>query len=153
MFDQVAGLPAHPLLVHAAVVLAPTLALVAVGYVLLPALRVHSEKLLLVLAVTAPLSVAVARESGAAFQRRLIQEQGVAPGLLDQIDTHAASARTLLLLTLALSGAAFARIVLNQRGRSTAPTAVLAVITCTLGVAVLWSVVNTGHTGSAMVWS
>jgi hypothetical protein len=152
VFDQIAGLPAHPLLVHAAVVVAPALALVAIGHALLPAARVHTERLLSVLAVAAPLSVAIARESGAAFQRRLVQEEVSAPGLLDQIDAHAASARTLLLLTLALGAAAFVRILLKPRLQSTAPAVVLAVVTCALGAAVLWSVVETGHTGTSMVW-
>jgi hypothetical protein len=152
VLHEIAGLPAHPLLVHAAVVLSPALALVAIGYALLPAARVHSERLLVALAVAAPLSVAIARESGASLQRRLVQEETVAPGQIDQIDAHAASARTLLLLTLALGAASLAWILLKPRLQSTAPAAVLAVVTCTLGAVVLWWVVETGHSGTSMVW-
>lgn len=106
----------------------------------------------MVLAVAAPLSVAIARESGAALQRRQHQEEAVAPGLLDQIDAHAASARTLLLLTLALGAASFAWLLLKPRLQSTAPAVVLASVTCALAAAVLWSVIETGHTGTSMVW-
>lgn len=151
MFDQIAGLPAHPLLVHAAVVLAPALALLAIGHAVLPAVRPHAERPLIVLVVAAPLSIAIARESGAALQRRLVQEQAATPELLARIDAHAASARTLLLLTLALCAACFARVLLKHRLRS-APTVALAVLTCTLAAAILWFAVTTGHTGTSMVW-
>lgn len=152
MFEEIAGLPAHPLLVHAAVVLAPTLALVAIGYVVLPAARIHAVRPLVVLAVAAPLSVAVARESGAALRRRLVEDGAVTPGLLERIDAHADSGRTLLLLTLALGAASFGWIVLERRLHSPVLAVVLAVVTCALGASVLWSVVETGHAGTSMVW-
>lgn len=153
MFDEIAGLPAHPLLVHAALVLAPALALVAIGHAVLPAVRAHTHRPLTVLAVAAPLSVAIARESGAALQRRLVQEDAVPPGLLDQIEAHAGTAHVLLLLTLALGAASLAWTVLERRPLSRVPALVLAVATCALGAAVCWSVVETGHAGTSMVWS
>lgn len=152
MFDEIAGLPAHPLLVHAAVVLAPALALAAIGYTVLPAVRAHAERPLVVLAVAAPLSVAIARESGASLRHWLMLADTVAPDRLDQIDAHAASARTLLLLTLALGAACFGRILLQRRPQSLLPPVIPTVVTCALGAAVLWSVVETGHTGTSMVW-
>jgi len=157
VFDEIAGLPAHPLLVHAAVMLAPMLALVAIAYAVLPVARVHTERLLAVLAVAAPLSVASARESGEAFRRRLVREGATTPDLLDQIDAHAASSRTLLLLTLALGAVAFGWLLLEgaRARRRHSPTLVIvfAAVTCALGAAVLWAVVDTGHAGAAMVWA
>lgn len=155
MFDEIAGLPAHPLLVHAAVILAPTLALLAIAYAVLPVARVHTERPLAVLAVAAPLSVAIARESGEALRRRLVQEGATTPDLLERIDAHAASSRTLLLLTLALGATALGWLLLGGTPARHSPTLVVAftVVPCALGAAVLWSVVDTGHAGASMVWA
>ena len=39
MFEEIGGLPLHPLVLHAAVVFVPLQVLLALGYALLPALR------------------------------------------------------------------------------------------------------------------
>ncbi|MGH3648434.1 MAG: DUF2231 domain-containing protein, partial [Micromonosporaceae bacterium] len=65
-FEEILGLPAHPLLVHAAVVLVPMLVLVGVGYGLIPPLRRKLDLVLVGLALVAPGDVYLARESGQA---------------------------------------------------------------------------------------
>jgi hypothetical protein len=118
MFEEIAGLPAHPLFVHAAVVSVPVLALLAALHALVPVARERAEAPLIALAVAAPLSVAIARESGAALQRRLIDTGATPPSMLSEIQAHADRSGTLLLLTLALSVASAASVTL-YRARDT----------------------------------
>lgn len=156
MFDEIAGLPAHPLLVHAAVAAAPALAVVAIAYALLPAARTKTELPLAVLAVAGPLSVATARESGEALRRRLARNGTVTPDMLERIDAHATASRLLLLLTLALGAASFLWITLRRARKIRRDFLVLvialAIVTCALSAAVVWSVIHTGHMGTSMVW-
>lgn len=183
MFEEVFGLPAHPLLVHAAVVVVPVLTLAAVAYALLPSVRDRLEPLVLGLAVTGPLAVAVARESGEAFRRRLTSKRALPPELTDQLDTHAQLSRTLLLFTLALAAATIAFVLLarssshtarprvppptpstrsmasparpgvNFRRAHTATARFLAITITALGCATAWYVAHTGHSGASMVWN
>ena len=53
MFDRISGLPAHPLIVHAAVVLVPLLALGAIVYAVVPPLRKHFRWAVGLLAIAA----------------------------------------------------------------------------------------------------
>lgn len=157
MFEEILGLPAHPLWAHAPVVLVPSLIVVAVGYALLPFARTRVEWALAGLAVAAPLTVAVARESGEAFRRRLAERGALAPSLAEQLDAHAAHARALLLLTLALAAASFGlmQVERSQRAGGRFPVAVTALLTTALlGLAGVtgWWLFQTGHTGASMVW-
>ena len=70
MFDEVFGLPAHPLIVHGAVVLGPLLCLAALGYALLPRFRAQLGWLAVALAVAAPLATFAAVQSGAELLER-----------------------------------------------------------------------------------
>ncbi len=70
MFEEIAGLPMHPLAVHAAVVFVPLLALAALAYGLVPKLRRKVGWVAVLLALVAPASAVVARLSGDAFLQR-----------------------------------------------------------------------------------
>ncbi|MET8370749.1 hypothetical protein ABZU42_13610, partial [Micromonospora profundi] len=71
MFEEFMGLPAHPLVLHAAVVFVPLLALLTVGYAFVPPIRPHTRWVLGLLAVGAPLSALLAKLSGDAFFDRM----------------------------------------------------------------------------------
>ena len=75
MFDKIAGIPAHPLLVHAAVVFVPLLALGAVVYGAIPALRFRVRWPVALLAVAGAVSVVAAHKSGEAFESRLRESE------------------------------------------------------------------------------
>ncbi|WP_436526166.1 DUF2231 domain-containing protein [Actinoplanes sp. HUAS TT8] len=64
MFDQVNGLPVHILVLHAAVVFVPLLALGAVVYALAAPWRPKLAWAVAILGVVAPISTFVAKESG-----------------------------------------------------------------------------------------
>lgn len=70
MFEEIAGLPLHPLAVHGAVVLVPLLALAALAYALVPRFRPRVGWLAVLLSVVAPLTAVVAVQSGTVFQER-----------------------------------------------------------------------------------
>ena len=64
MFDQFNGLPVHALVLHAAVVFIPLLALGAVVYAVVPRWRSRTGWAALLLALVAPVCAFVTRESG-----------------------------------------------------------------------------------------
>ena len=74
MFDQVNGLPVHALVLHAAVVFVPLLALGAVVYALAGRWRAKIAWAVLLLAVTAPVTALVAMLSGNKLQERLLEQ-------------------------------------------------------------------------------
>jgi hypothetical protein len=88
MFEEFMGIPAHPLLVHAAVVFAPLLIIAVFGYALVPALRSRIGWLLVTLAVIAPLTLWFAKLSGDAFRARMVARNATSPEFLAVIDEH-----------------------------------------------------------------
>lgn len=71
IFDTVAGLPAHPLLVHAAVVLFPLGLLATIAVILAPRLRRHYGWPAIVLLAVGGLFVLVSKESGEQLARHI----------------------------------------------------------------------------------
>ena len=71
MFEKVFGLPAHPLVVHAAVVLIPLTVLTAVGYVLIPRLRPRLGWVLVLTSVGGGAASVVAAETGDRLAKHL----------------------------------------------------------------------------------
>ncbi|WP_299023332.1 DUF2231 domain-containing protein [uncultured Dietzia sp.] len=159
--NTIAGLPAHPLLVHAAVVLLPLAALVVVAYAVWPAARARIGIVSPVLALIAAGAAKLAEGAGESLER-------VVETLPDTnraaVNAHAelgeqtvVAAGALVLVAVALSlvhGTAAARLR-ERLSLLEAPWvgivgAVLAVIA---GVAVVYLTVDAGHTGASMVWS
>lgn len=171
MFDRVLGLPAHPLLVHAAVVLVPLLALGGTAYAVAPFVRRHVRWPLMLLALATPAAVGAAKLSGDAFRRNgnLADAE-----VQDRITEHKefgdltlwlvlALAVVVLLLTFAAPGRRADRLV--RRGtddtlvnppRRRAPAivvqVVLAVVIVGLAAVSLFYVFKTGDSGAHMVW-
>lgn len=169
MFDELFGLPAHPLIVHAPVVLVPLVALVAVAYAVVPRLRRHLWWLLAPLALAAAGSAVFAVESGEALQARL-------GGPNPAITRHAGFGETLRNLALLLAVAAVALVIVDLSRRRAAPpradgpgaavapartsgsvvlvavSVVLTVAVLVLAVAAIVYIVRVGHSGSEMVW-
>ena len=87
MFEEILGLPAHVLVVHAVVVLVPLLALLAIAYVALPRWRHRLDWALGLLAVVAPVTAFVAVKSGEEFTDALVA-RGFQGPILDQIFEH-----------------------------------------------------------------
>lgn len=88
MFEEVAGLPAHPLLVHVSVVLIPLFAFAAAGYALLPGVRVRIRWLVAALALAAPVAAVFTKLSGDALLARLQRRNLTSPEILSKIASH-----------------------------------------------------------------
>lgn len=71
MFEEFLDLPLHPLAVHAAVVFVPLLVVVSLAYALVPRWRSKVGWAAIGLAVIAPISALVSRQSGNALADRL----------------------------------------------------------------------------------
>lgn len=154
MFERVLGLPAHPLFIHAAVVLVPLLAIAGVLYAVWPGARRHVRWTMIVLAVATPGAVFAAKQSGEAFEK---SDNFQSPELQEKIEQHEGFGTTLFLLVLGLALVALimAYLVRPAADQSVGPVAAhwaLAGLTVVLALAALYYVFKTGDTGAKMVW-
>lgn len=154
MFDKVFGLPVHALVVHAAVVFVPLLALVAIGYAVAPRLRSRLDWAAALLAVVAPLVAWVAVLSGNAFRRRLIA-RGFGGVVLERINRHMTYGNYTLwvvaglgVLTLLLLAGTWRR-----RAWSGPVTLALSVLVVLAALAATYFVIRTGDLGARAVWT
>jgi len=93
MFRELFDLPAHALIVHAAVVFVPLAALAAILYALWPRVRQHIWWAVLGLGVVAPLTAWAAVLSGQEYEKIWIERigpnpQGASLGFLDEVNHH-----------------------------------------------------------------
>ncbi|GAA3732479.1 hypothetical protein GCM10022225_13190 [Plantactinospora mayteni] len=102
MLEEFMGIPAHPFLVHAAVVFVPLLALTAVGYAFLPFVRPHLRWVLGLLAVATPLAALGAKLSGDQFLARLESRNRVSPEYVPRLAEHQDLGTNTLYATIAL---------------------------------------------------
>ncbi|GAB3127296.1 hypothetical protein GCM10027289_04720 [Tsukamurella serpentis] len=159
MLSDIAGIPAHPLLVHGAVVLLPLAAAALVVAAWWPAARARLGIGLPVAAIVAVIACYLAKESG----EQLAVRPSMA-GMSRQIEDHATQGDATFRWSLAL----LALSVLVWAGSSPAvrrrfsPVAalsgragsiVLAVLATLTTVACVWGAIAAGHSGAAMVWS
>jgi uncharacterized membrane protein len=169
VFEELFGLPAHPLLVHAPVVLIPVTALMAVAYGLVPPLRRQLSWFLVLFALASAGSAYAASESGKAFATKL-------GGATPTIAAHQNLGETLRNVVFLLAAVAVVLVIVDRarrrRGLRFAPGAsphtyassrsggvVLSVVSVILTLGLLatsgtaaFYVVRTGHTGAEMVW-
>ncbi|HSO65899.1 MAG TPA: DUF2231 domain-containing protein [Ornithinibacter sp.] len=158
MFDTIGGVPLHPLIVHAVVVLVPLAALLLLLAALSPRVRGWAGILTPVLATVALALVPFATQSGEALEERVVETP--------LVEEHAELGESLLFFVLALTVAAWALWFLDRRaraaastdGRGAAPAArsglLLAVMAFSV-VAVLATtvqVVRIGHSGATATW-
>ncbi|MEV4513474.1 DUF2231 domain-containing protein [Dactylosporangium sp. NPDC049525] len=154
MFERVLGLPAHPLFIHAAVVLVPLLAVAGILYAVWPGARRHVRWTMIVLAVATPGAVFAAKESGEAFGE---SDNFQSAELQTKIEEHEGFGSTLFLvvLGLALVALVMAYLVRPLATDSVGPVVAhwaLAGLTVVLGLAAFYYVFKAGDTGAHMVW-
>ncbi|WP_412540416.1 DUF2231 domain-containing protein [Longispora sp. K20-0274] len=176
MFDEIMGLPAHPLLVHAAIVFVPLLALVGVIHVLVPPLRARFSWVLVLLSLIAPVASWMAKESGERFERRMNAKGDMPPDLAAKINVHQDHGEKMLWFVCALAVVALLFVALDAGrrrananvgpapagGEAAAPPAargrMIMMIIFGLGVLALaglsgWYVYKTGDAGARIAWS
>lgn len=146
MPETVFGLPLHPLLVHATVIVLPVAATLLIATVLVPRLRVWAGPLPLLLALGSLALVPLTTRSGENLERAI--------GTRTAIDEHAALGEMVIWWVLGLVVVAVVSYVMRLRGRTPhrALTVAVAVLGVVVGVGTLVQVALTGHSGAQAVW-
>lgn len=148
------GLPLHPLVVHAAVILAPAAALAALLYVVVPTWRRALRHPAAVLAVAAAVTVEVAYLSGLRFVEDV-------PDLVPAVEEHREFGHQLvwavwILAILALKSWWVLPVsgVRGIRGGAAGAIArpILMVLQPLAALTVLWLAFRAGHSGATAVW-
>jgi hypothetical protein len=166
VFEEFTGIPMHPLLVHAAVVFVPLLALVAIAYGFVPFLRPHTRWALIVLAIITPGAVWFAKLSGEAFFDRGVERGDITGGFIPVIEEHqnfgtmtayftsGLAVLTLVLVYMVAPRLSAAAVGGRSFGGGASPAVrwVLAVLVAVVGVVSIYYVVRTGDSGAHAVW-
>ncbi|MCO7241026.1 MULTISPECIES: DUF2231 domain-containing protein [unclassified Aeromicrobium] len=141
MLDTFNGLPLHPLVVHAVVVLLPLSVVGAIVVALRPAWRQTYGWLVASLLVVATALTPVATSSGEALEKRVGD-----PG------RHAELGDQLIWFEIALLVVLVAMLVLHRRGVVSAAARGVAVLVLIASVAAAVQVYRVGDSGAKAVW-
>lgn len=149
--ESLFGLPAHPLVVHAAVVLLPLAAMATLVCAAVPRARRHYGPVALGLALAATLAVGLAQGSGEELEEK-VQET-------ELVEEHTEKGEQVLpwaILTLLVAGAVVAVGPLQRRfGDRISPSIVTGVLTVgalVAGIGATATVVDVGHSGAKATW-
>src|SRR5690606_11496820 len=116
VLEEFMGVPVHPLLVHAAVVFVPLLALLTAGYAFLPFIRPHTRWILGLLALAGPLAALLAKLSGDRFFNRMMERELVTPSFIPRLEEHQNLGTMTLWVTIALAVLTLAQVYLVVPG-------------------------------------
>ena len=146
MLDTLAGIPSHPLFVHAPVVLIPLVGLMAIALAFRPEWRATLRWWPSVAVGLSLIATFLAVGSGNAFDERL-------DGLVDT-ERHESLAMTTLALVAVFFGATVAqRLLRSSDGRlRLVEWAVTLLVVVSAGMAVWWTFL-TGEEGARITWS
>ena len=149
--DTLFGLPAHPLIVHAAVVLLPIAAIGLIVVALVPKARRHYAPVVFALALVATVAVGLAQQSGESLEGQVKKTE--------QVEEHTEQGETVLPWAIAVtivSAAVAAEPYLRDRLGKVSPKVVAGVLisaSVIAGVGATWTVIEVGHSGATSVWS
>lgn len=148
--NDIFGVPAHPLVVHAAVVLLPLAVLLVVVTAALPGLRRAYAPLALLLALAALGAVFLAQESGESLEERVRETEAT--------EEHAESADVVLPWALGVTVVAGALALFEPAKRrwprlaSPAMRGGLVVVALLIGTGATAAIVDVGHSGAKATW-
>jgi hypothetical protein len=145
LFGSVAGLPLHPLVIHASIVLIPLVAIGALVMSYLPSFSRRYGKLILFIALFAQVSLFLAKVTGEAFEEILDKDMG----------NHAELGEIAPFITLPMVALIYLRWRLDRSGATVGSVWVRRLTSLALIVASLASIaviVLVGHSGAESVW-
>jgi uncharacterized membrane protein len=154
VFDQVNGLPVHVLVLHAAVVFVPLLALGAIVYALVARWRPKIGWAVGLLSVIAPLCTLVAKLSGEKLYDRLVA-QGLKGNGLILLNDHMGYGTRTFWFSLALGVVTLIMVVLTWREPSKLPMIAqigFGVVMVVLAGITSYYIYKTGDSGAHAVW-
>ena len=148
--EELFGLPAHPLVVHAAVVLLPLAAIATLVCAAVPRARRHYAPVALGVALVATLAVGLAQGSGEELEDDVDETE--------LVEEHTEQGERVLpwAIGVALVAAGVTAIPAVTRRRPTVPartvTAALVAVSLLAGAGATWTVVEVGHSGAKATW-
>ncbi len=150
MPDNVFGIPVHPLVVHAVVVLIPLASLGVIAIAFVPKWRQRFGGLVALVTLAAVAMVPVATQSG----EQLEEAVGETPSL----ENHIELGNAMLYFALPLLAAAVALWWLGRREAERRPygrgiTLAVGVVSVVVALAATAWIVRVGHSGAESVWS
>jgi hypothetical protein len=149
--EELFGLPAHPLVVHAAVVLLPLAAVATLVCAAGPGLRRRYAPIALAVAVVATIAVGLAQGSGEALEEEVDETE--------LVEEHTGQGERVLPwaigVTLAAAAVTAAPAISRRRPalRTRTVTAVVVALALVAGTGATWTVVEVGHSGAKATWS
>jgi hypothetical protein len=158
MFERFGDLPLHVLVIHAAVLVLPVTALVAIVFALVPKWRWLLRWPTLLLGIASLVLAYVARESGEAFVAAI-------PDLQKLVDLHEERGKLLfwfVLIFLAVAIAAFlllggpSQLASGKGAKATKSKPLELVVSAAvvvISVLVIWQTIRTGDSGAKAVWT
>ena len=146
--DLVFGLPAHPFMVHAAVVLLPLAALGVIIVALSPKLRTKYSSIVVILAAMAAGAMPLASGSGEALARRVDFNEATTQHV-NMGETGVGAAVAVLIAALALWWMQWSRG--GQKATGWIPTTVV-VLSIVVAIGATVQVGRIGHSGAKSVW-
>ncbi|MGH9084533.1 MAG: DUF2231 domain-containing protein [Acidimicrobiales bacterium] len=144
------GLPAHPLVVHAAVVLLPLAAIATLVCAAVPRARRHYAPVALGVALVATVAVGLAQGSGEELEDQVDETE--------LVEEHTEQGERVLpwAIAVTVAAAAVTAIPVLVRRRPTLPartvTAAVVAVSLLAGAGATWSVVDVGHSGAKATW-
>ena len=148
--NELFGLPAHPLVVHAAVVLLPLAAVATLICAAVPRARRHYAPVALGVALVATIAVGLAQGSGEELEEQVDETE--------LVEEHTEQGERVLpwAIGVTVAAAAVTAAPMVARRRPTASpralTAVLVTLSLVVGALATWTVVEVGHSGAKATW-
>ena len=157
MFDYILGLPMHPLIIHAVVVLVPLSALVAIAFAVRPDWRHVLRWPVAVGGLISGVTAFVAAESGEELQRRVSQVRASTTDF-DLLAEHVewgdrAKLLCLVFMVLCLASAWFLRTPDEDEPRRRNPEIPLAILLVVSALSAIITVGLAGHAGAQVTWA
>jgi len=157
VFDYIFGLPIHPLIVHAVVVLVPLSALMAIAFAVRPTWRHVLRWPLAVGGVISGVTAFVAAESGEELQRRVTQVRASTTDF-DLLAEHVewgdrAKLLCLVFMALCLASAWFVRPPDEDEPRRRTLEIPLVILLVVSALSVIITVALAGHAGAQVTWA
>ncbi|MEJ6018900.1 DUF2231 domain-containing protein [Corynebacterium sp. H113] len=150
MFESIAGLPTHPLIVHLAVVAVPVAAILTLIYAFRPTLRAKFGIVTVAINFVAAVATVLARSTGEAMLPLVnLSEENPGP-----VSTHAAYANYML-IAVGLMFIASAVLLWRDRRQAETPGSIGTIAIIVMAIAAIASLVFvflTGHEGAVLVW-
>jgi uncharacterized membrane protein len=147
--DTVFGVPLHPLVNHAVVVLVPLAVLGTLLITIVPRWRTAYGWLVVALSAAAFASVPVATRSG----RNLEASLELGGPVLDKVQEHQEMGDRLIWAAGAMFVLDLLLMLMHRSGRPTGQATLVAVLASIAGLIALVLVVLTGHLGAQAVWN